>query len=46
MESKDLIYGLVILAVLYWYFNIRGLKKCITLNPKCDGVKCVRQKIE
>ena len=35
------IYILVILVILYWYFNIRGLSKCIILRSTCDDISCI-----
>jgi hypothetical protein len=46
MESQDLILGIILVGFLFWYFNIRGLTKCITYNLKCDGVKCIKQKFD
>jgi hypothetical protein len=35
------IFIIVILVILYWYFNVRGLSKCIIINPHCDDIRCV-----
>lgn len=43
METQDLILAIILIGVLFWYFNIRGLTKCITYNAKCKGVKCIKQ---
>lgn len=43
METQDLILAIIIIGALFWYFNIRGITKCITYNPTCSGVKCVKQ---
>jgi len=32
---------LVILIMLYWYFNINSLSKCIIINTHCDDIRCV-----
>jgi hypothetical protein len=45
MELQDLFLAILLLCVLYWYFNIRGLRKCITYNPMCDGIKCIKFKM-
>lgn len=45
IEIQDIILAIVIIGVLYWYFNVRGMTKCITFNANCDGVKCVKQKL-
>lgn len=44
METLDLILALLVISALFWYFNIRGSTKCITYNPECSGVNCVKQK--
>ena len=45
MDSQDLILATIIIGICFWYFNIRGLTKCITYNPNCDGVKCIKEKL-
>ncbi len=44
MESESVLVALGISVFLYWYFNIRSKSKCITLNQKCDSIKCAKQK--
>ncbi len=44
MESQDLILATIIIGAIFWYFNIRGMSKCITYNPKCTEVRCIKQK--
>lgn len=39
---KNFLVILVILCVLYWYFNIRGKTRCITVVPECNDIECVR----
>jgi hypothetical protein len=43
MKTQDLILAIIIISILFWYFNIRGITKCITYNPKCLEVKCLKQ---
>ncbi len=38
---KDILIILVLLAVIYWYFNIRGKSKCITIIPEYSGIDYV-----
>lgn len=45
METQDLIFAIIIIGVLFWYFNIRGITKCITYNPNCLEIKCIKQKL-
>lgn len=40
---KDFLILLLILAILYWYFNIRGKSKCLIIVPECDGIDCVKE---
>ncbi len=45
IEKESVLLACGVTAFLYWYFIIRAQTKCITLNQKCDSVKCVKQKI-
>lgn len=38
---KDILIILVLLAVIYWYFNIRGKSKCITVVPEYSDIDYV-----
>ncbi len=38
---KDILIILVLLAVIYWYFNIRGKSKCITIVPEYTEIDYV-----
>jgi len=38
MDSRVL--AILISSSLYWYFNIHRNNRCITINPKCEGVTC------
>ncbi len=38
---KDILIILVLLAVIYWYFNIRGKSKCITIVPEYNNIDYV-----
>ena len=40
---KDYLIILIILCMLYWYFNIRGKTKCITIVPECNSIDCIKE---
>lgn len=35
---RHIIITFILLIILYWYFNIRGLKKCITIQQECNKI--------
>ncbi len=37
---KELLLAFLILSLLYWYFNIRSVNKCILFHPKCNYIQC------
>jgi hypothetical protein len=43
---NEIILSLGLVGVLYWYFNIRGINKCIRIEQKCDDVniQCIKPK--
>jgi hypothetical protein len=41
MENIIILVNLVILIMLYWYFNINCSSKCIIINTHCDDIRCV-----
>ena len=41
---KEIVYAILLLGIAHYYFNIRGLNKCITMNPVCTGIKCIKTK--
>jgi hypothetical protein len=43
MDTQDLILAIIIIGVLFWYFNIRCTTKCIIYNPKCLDIKYIKQ---
>ena len=45
MEFQDLLLAIIIVIILFWYFNIRGTTKCITYNSNCLELKYTRQKV-
>lgn len=42
---KEIVIAGVLIGIAHWYFNIRSKNKCIVLNPKCSGIKCIKQKL-
>jgi len=38
---KDFLMIFVLLVVIYWYFNIRGKSKCITIVPEYTDIDYV-----
>jgi len=41
MNYNPILIGMAISGLAYWYFNIKGPNKCIILDKKCVGAKCV-----
>ncbi len=37
---KELLLAFLILSLLYWYFNIRSVNKCIMFHPNCNYIQC------
>jgi hypothetical protein len=37
---KEILFTLILLIILYWYFNIRGKNKCVIVLEECDDIKC------
>ena len=35
MKYIDIIMAIIIISILFWYFNIRGKCNCITYNKSC-----------
>jgi hypothetical protein len=46
MHTQDILLGIIIICLLYWYFNVRGITKCIIYNKDYDNIKCIRQKLD
>jgi hypothetical protein len=40
---KDFLIQIVLLVILYWYFNIRGKTKCVTIVPEFNNVDYIEQ---
>jgi len=43
---EDIIIVFIIIAVLFWYFNIKNKNKCVVINDECDDIECVVHTIE
>jgi hypothetical protein len=37
---KEILLTILFLGILYWYFNIRGLRKCVIILEECNDIKC------
>jgi hypothetical protein len=40
---EEIFLGLTVVMVSYYYFNMRGKNRCIMMNPKCSGLKCIKK---
>ncbi len=36
--------ALLVVSLLYWYFNISNENRCIVINQDCSNMKCIKQK--
>ena len=43
--TKYFLAILVLLVILYWYFNIRGKTRCITILQECTDIDCIKSNI-
>lgn len=39
---KDILVIIILLLGIYWYFNIRGKSRCITIVPECSDIQCIK----
>jgi len=39
---KDFLVIIFLLIAIYWYFNVRGKSRCVTIVPECTDVDCVK----
>lgn len=46
METQDLLLSILLLGLIFWYFIIRGLNRCIIYELKCDNIKVIKQKTD
>jgi hypothetical protein len=44
MDIKDSLLVGTIILIVYWYFNIRGVTKCIIYNRNCKNIRCIKEK--
>lgn len=39
---QDLVITIIIISILYWFFNINNPHKCITIEIPCNKLQCIK----
>jgi hypothetical protein len=38
---EEILLGITLVFLIYYYFNIFEQSKCIVMNPSCLGINCI-----